>query len=190
MRLGTSSPLSHDSVQEWAAKQKELGCRSLVFPLNCEADDALIDEYAKEARANDLLIAEVGIWRNAMSLDPDERQRNRDYTVAQLKLADRQKKTENKIESLTRYLEAALAGEKFKSNDGTVDIRYRKSKKLVTAEGRSEAEIAADLVTNGFLDMVKVKAPELNKTALKNAILKGEAFDGLEVVETQSMQIN
>lgn len=89
MRLGTSSPLSHDSVQEWAAKQKELGCRSLVFPLNCEADDALIDEYAKEARANDLLIAEVGIWRNAMSLDPDERQRNRDYTVAQLKLADR-----------------------------------------------------------------------------------------------------
>lgn len=106
-----------------------------------------------------------------------------------LKLADRQRKAENKIESLTRYLEAALAGEKFKSNDGTVDIRYRKSKKLVAAEGRSEAEIAADLVTNGFLDMVKVKAPELNKTALKAAILKGQEFDGLEVIETQSMQI-
>ena len=34
------------------------------------------------------MIAEVGIWRNAMSLDPDEEKANTDYCIRQLKLAD------------------------------------------------------------------------------------------------------
>lgn len=33
MRLGTSSPLKHDSAEEWAKNQAALGCRSVVFPL-------------------------------------------------------------------------------------------------------------------------------------------------------------
>ncbi|MCR5528331.1 MAG: sugar phosphate isomerase/epimerase [Saccharofermentans sp.] len=89
MRLGTSSPLAHGSPSEWAANQVALGCRAINFHLNFEDSDELIDEYVRRARANDLMIAEVGIWRNALSSDPDERKRNRDYTVGQLKLADR-----------------------------------------------------------------------------------------------------
>ena len=89
MRLGTSSPLAHSSVEEWAKNQAALGCRSLVFPLSANDPEEKIDEYVKAARENDLLIAEVGIWRNALSLDPEDRKAQRDYCVAQLKLADR-----------------------------------------------------------------------------------------------------
>lgn len=89
MRLGTSSPLRHGSPEEWAKKQLELGCRAVVFPLSSDDPEDLIQEYVKAARSNDLLIAEVGIWRNAMSLDPADRKAQRDYCVKQLQLADR-----------------------------------------------------------------------------------------------------
>lgn len=89
MRLGTSSPLRHESVMEWAENQIRLGCRSIVFPLCADDHDDKIKEYADAAAANDLLIAEVGIWRNCMSTDPSDRKEQRDYCVRQLQLADR-----------------------------------------------------------------------------------------------------
>ena len=89
MRLGTSSPLEHSSVHEWAANQIKLGCKALVFPLSADDPEEKIDEYVKAAKANDLLIAEVSIWRNAMSTDPEDRKIQRDYCVRQLQLADR-----------------------------------------------------------------------------------------------------
>ena len=89
MRLGTSSPLKHDSAEEWAKKQTELGCRAVVFPLSANDPEEKIKEYVDAAMSNDLLIAEVGIWRNAMSLDPEDRKAQRDYCVRQLQLADR-----------------------------------------------------------------------------------------------------
>ncbi len=88
MRLGTSSPLSHKSAKEWAENQIKLGCRAVVFPLDCTSPRELIDEYKTAAEENDILIAEVGIWRNPMSLNPDEAKKNTDYCVEQLKLAD------------------------------------------------------------------------------------------------------
>ncbi|MCR4777060.1 MAG: sugar phosphate isomerase/epimerase [Saccharofermentans sp.] len=89
MRLGTSSPLKHDSAEEWAKNQVLLGCRAVVFPLSSDDAEEKIKEYVEAARANDLLIAEVGIWRNAMSLDARDRKAQRDYCVKQLQLADR-----------------------------------------------------------------------------------------------------
>ena len=89
MRLGISSSLEHSSPAEWAEKQANLGCRSVVFPLNCESDEALIESYVKEAKAKDLQIAEVGIWRNAMAPDLTERKTAMDYSIGQLKLADK-----------------------------------------------------------------------------------------------------
>lgn len=89
MRLGTSSPLNHASAEEWAKNQVALGCKAVVFPLSSDDPEEKIQEYVECAKANDLLIAEVGIWRNAMSLDPKDREKQRDYCVNQLKLADR-----------------------------------------------------------------------------------------------------
>ena len=89
MRLGTSSPLKHDSPEQWAKNQVELGCRAVVFPLSADDPEDTIKAYVESANANDLLIAEVGIWRNAMASEPDERKAQRDYCVRQLQLADR-----------------------------------------------------------------------------------------------------
>lgn len=89
MRLGVSSSLGAGSADEWAAKQKALGCRSVVFPLNCEAEASVVDEYVSEAKKNDLLIAEVGIWRNAVASDKEERLKNLKYSIEQLRLADK-----------------------------------------------------------------------------------------------------
>jgi len=91
MRLGISSSLTHSNPAEWAAKQTALGCRSIVFPVNSDAPQALIAEYEKYAHENDLLIAEVGIWRNALAQDEAERKANMEYSINQLKLAERLK---------------------------------------------------------------------------------------------------
>lgn len=88
MRLGISSPLKHSSAEEWARKQTKLGCTAVVFPVHSTDPADLIDEYKNAAEKHGLMIAEVGIWRNALSPDPDERRKNTDYCVEQLRLAD------------------------------------------------------------------------------------------------------
>ncbi|MCR5501983.1 MAG: sugar phosphate isomerase/epimerase [Lachnospiraceae bacterium] len=88
MKLGTSSPLAHTSAADWAAKQKALGCGAVVFPVQSNEPEERILAYKEAADKAGLMIAEVGIWRNALSPDPAERKKNVDYSVEQLRLAD------------------------------------------------------------------------------------------------------
>jgi len=89
MRLGISSGLMHKSASEWAQKQVEIGASSVVFPINADATDESVSEYVRAAKDNDLLIAEVGVWKNTLSADADERKKAIDYAIRQLDLADR-----------------------------------------------------------------------------------------------------
>lgn len=88
MYLGISSRLEHSSPEEWARRHKDLGLKSVVFPVSCLDGEDVIEAYRKEAEAAGLTIAEVGIWRNTLAADPDERQRWIDYSVEQLRMAD------------------------------------------------------------------------------------------------------
>ena len=88
-RLGTSSPLSHENADDWAARHKALGLGAVNFHLNCEDDSALVDEYVRAALENDLMIAEVGVWKNTLDPDENERRKAMDFAVGQLALADR-----------------------------------------------------------------------------------------------------
>ncbi|SER13891.1 Sugar phosphate isomerase/epimerase [Lachnospiraceae bacterium NE2001] len=88
MRYGTSSPLAHSSAREWAEQQVALGCGTVVFPVQSNEPIGKIDSYRDAAVENGLTIAEVGIWRNALSQNPEERKANMDYCVEQLRLAD------------------------------------------------------------------------------------------------------
>ena len=88
MRLGTSSPLGHDTAINWAKNQIKIGCSSVVFPVDSSEQEEKITEYKNAADKAGLMIAEVGIWRNALSLDPNERRKNMDYCVEQLRMAD------------------------------------------------------------------------------------------------------
>ncbi|MBR4342493.1 MAG: TIM barrel protein [Lachnospiraceae bacterium] len=88
MRLGTSSPLKHLDPKEWAENQTKLGCTSVVFPVQSNEPKEKIDAYKEAAEKAELMIAEIGIWRNALAADPNEFKTNVDYCVEQLKLAD------------------------------------------------------------------------------------------------------
>lgn len=89
MRLGISSSLVHTSPEDWGQKLHALGCRSVVFPADCTAPEQLVDEYVQAAKKYDLQIAEVGIWKNAIAADKKEQQAAMDYSIGQMKLADR-----------------------------------------------------------------------------------------------------
>ena len=88
MRLGLSSPLAHENAKDWAKRMVELGCRCVNFPIEATAPESVIADYVDAAHDNDLLIAEVGIWRNVLATDRQEREEARARAVRQLKLAD------------------------------------------------------------------------------------------------------
>ncbi len=89
MKIGLSSPLGHDSPEEWAENMKRLGCGSVVFPVDSSSAEETIAGYEAAAQAQGLRIAEVGIWRNAISLSEREQNQAMDYSIRQLRLADR-----------------------------------------------------------------------------------------------------
>ena len=88
MRLGGSVMKPYNSPKEWLAQVKELGYSAVVFPVDSTASATTIREYADVCRDNDLLIGEVGAWRNVMALDPKEREANLDWNIRQLELAE------------------------------------------------------------------------------------------------------
>ncbi len=88
MYLGISSALEHGSPVEWASKHKALGLEAVVFPVNYEEGEETIMAYKKAADEAGLTIAEVGVWRNTLAADPDERKHWTDYAIQQLRMAD------------------------------------------------------------------------------------------------------
>jgi len=88
MKLGLSSPLAHNSPEEWAANLAKIGAPAVNFPLDCTAPKEKIMAYKTAADAYGLTIAEVGVWRNTLAADPSERRKWIDYAIAQLKMAD------------------------------------------------------------------------------------------------------
>ncbi len=88
MKIGLSVPLAHETPQQWAKKHRELGCGSVVFPVNCEASPETIDAYRQAAEQEGLIIAEVGIWKNVLAVDNREREEAVAYSINQLKMAD------------------------------------------------------------------------------------------------------
>ena len=88
MYLGISSSLQHRSPKEWAAKHKALGLQTVNFPVSCNENVETIMAYKKAADEVGLTIAEVGVWRNTLAADPDERQCLIDYAIRRLRMAD------------------------------------------------------------------------------------------------------
>ena len=88
MRLGGSVMKPYNSPQEWLAHVKELGYSCVIFPVESTAPASVIRDYAQCCRDNDLLIGEVGAWRNVMARDEKERAANMDWNIRQLELAE------------------------------------------------------------------------------------------------------
>lgn len=88
MRLGGSVMKPYSSPKEWLAHVKELGYSAVIFPVESTAPAHVIRDYLQCCRDNDLLIGEVGAWRNVMARDEKERAANLDWNIRQLELAE------------------------------------------------------------------------------------------------------
>ena len=93
-------------------------------------------------------------------------------------LAERQRVAENKAESLKKWLEYALQGEKFKTPKCA--ISFRKSEAVeVTDEGLNNLMKEHD-------ELLTYKAPEPNKTKIKQALKDGLSVEGVQLVQNVS----
>lgn len=95
----------------------------------------------------------------------------------------RYKSEQNTADRLKAYLDFALAGEKFKSEDGTVSISFRNSKKV---------ELSDTFMTwakTARPDLLRIKEPEADKVAIANALKAGDTIDGASLVDTTSIII-
>ena len=93
-------------------------------------------------------------------------------------LAERQKVAENKAESLKKWLAYALQGEKFKTPKCA--ISFRKSEAVeVTDEGLNNLMKEHD-------ELLTYKAPEPNKTAIKQALKDGLSVEGVQLIQNVS----
>ncbi len=88
MRIGIQYAPPHSSPEQWADDIVRMGFRAATFPADYHAPDSLIDAYVKAADERDILIAEVGVWKNPFSPDPSEAASAREACVEQLRLAD------------------------------------------------------------------------------------------------------
>lgn len=91
----------------------------------------------------------------------------------------RQKQAENKAEALSRYLMSALNGEKFSSNRCSVSFRH--TQKVALDEGYTIYDIDTHFV--------RMKEPELDKTAIKKALEDGTPIAGVHMEDGLSMTI-
>lgn len=88
----------------------------------------------------------------------------------------RQTAAEKAAESIKQYLAQTLRGEKIKGE--RFSIGWRKSESVTIAEG-------------AFLpdEYLTFKAPEPNKTAIKNALKAGKKIEGASLEKTNNIQI-
>ena len=85
MRLGGTVCCS--SPAEWEEKLVSSGFRAVTAPFTCDTPREEIERLCRITEKHDVMIAEVGVWRNPF--DPAEGTVNLDYAVRQLELADR-----------------------------------------------------------------------------------------------------
>lgn len=85
MRLGIGTTLAHADPEDWARTMADWGCGAAAAPVDCSAEPQRLSAYLAAAKAYDLPIGEVGVWKNTLS--PDETQRRQAVRFAQGQLA-------------------------------------------------------------------------------------------------------
>lgn len=88
MRLGGGIIRPYSNPDEWMERVRELGYSAVVSPINTGATADEIAAYCDIAKTNNVVIAEIGVWRNAISPDDKERAGVMEYAKGQLALAD------------------------------------------------------------------------------------------------------
>ena len=84
MRLGGTVCFS--SPSEWEDRLTASGFSAVTAPFTCETPREETENYVRIAEKHDVMIAEVGVWKNPF--DPAEGAANLEYAKRQLRLAE------------------------------------------------------------------------------------------------------
>lgn len=129
--------------------------------IDIEKLEALEEEKAQK-------VHNIGLWIKNLKAEVNALKEEKQV------FASRQKTAENKIKSLTNYLQGCLNGETYKDTD--LVISYRKSQSV---------EVVEDFNDERFTSY----EPKVDKMSLKQALKDGEEIPGATLVERQNIQI-
>jgi sugar phosphate isomerase/epimerase len=88
VRLGGPIFLKSNDPRELAREHRRLGYSAAYCPSAQVSDTARIQAIEKAFAAENVVIAEVGAWRNMLDPNPEERRKNLAYVAERLALAD------------------------------------------------------------------------------------------------------
>ena len=131
-----------------------------------------IDKLNELQLERDTKIENVACWIKDLKAEAEA------IKAEKLALAERQKSAENKAESLKKWLAYALDGEKFKT--------ARCSVSFIKTESVEVTEEGLEALMKGHDELLTYKAPEPNKTAIKQAIKDGLNVAGVQLVQNVS----
>lgn len=153
-----------------------------------EIDNAILDcidletgEVIDTERLDALQIERDAKIENVACWIKDLRAENEAIKSEKQKLDSRKKVNENKIESLMGWLNYALNGTKFKTGKCAISFR--------TSEGVEVTEEGLEALMKEHDELLTYKAPEPNKTAIKQALKDGLTVAGVELVRNTNVII-
>ena len=88
MRLGGTIPGNDSGPEKWETLLVRSGFRAVTAPFNCYTAREKINAFRSICDRHDVLIAEVGIWKNLFDPDPAAAKAALAYAKSQLALAD------------------------------------------------------------------------------------------------------
>lgn len=91
MRIGGSIEKAYSNPEEWIDLVRDLRYSTVLCPVNYSDSREEKRAYQECIRKNDLVLGEVGAWRNPLSTNEVERKSAMDYCKNQLALAEEMK---------------------------------------------------------------------------------------------------
>lgn len=88
MRIGGGIVKQYNNPEEWLLRVKELDYGAVYAPVGIDSSNEDKKAYKKCVEDNNLIIGEVGIWRNPISPDENEAKKNIEYCKQSLMLAE------------------------------------------------------------------------------------------------------
>lgn len=134
----------------------------------------IVDLEAIEAleMERDTKLENIGCWYKQLLAEADAIKAEKNA------MAEREKVRRNKAESLKAFLGRYLDGKKFET--AKVAMSFRKSEAV---------EFDASYMADVPVEFLKLREPELDKTAVKKAIKAGEKIPGCALVTRQNLTI-
>ena len=128
------------------------------------------EQFEALQMARDEKIENIGLWIKNLNSEALA------YKAEKDAFAEKQKRAENKAESLKKYLDSVLAGSKFKTTK--LEVSYRKSTSVSIDESKLPAEYLQEVVSY-----------KVDKRDIGDKLKAGEVIEGATLVENKNIQI-